>query len=407
MAGWRDPRGYLSVIALGVPVLLLIDQLARGRSIGEVYVVDVVAITTLVLVIGLGLWCRSDTRLARAQLVFLAAGFVAWALSTLLFVTRGSLTQPALMLLGVLLGLVLLRPPSPKQAVWAMDLLVGAVVVVALVALVLEASGMRQSWYGNLGLTDLLAIERDLYWIPLADLVGIDGRWAGPFDHPGRSGQAGAIVLVWGITRTGPRRIVFVLSGLAMVLLAGSNTAYLAAAAGACLVLAVRGLHRIGPLPRWVLLSLPVLGLIALAVIVIGPNTHLTGRASVWPVYAGLWQDSPWTGIGEEGILAAIADGRLPTWAYHAHNSWLDLLVRTGVFALVAGVVAMGAAVVAAWGSAVRRQIAPLALIVALLVGSMAQPIIVWMLPTFMMVTLILAVLMAGPDREPAVPATV
>ena len=66
------------------------------------------------------------------------------------------------------------------------------------------------------------------------------------------------------------------------------------------------------------------------------------------------------------------------------------------MLALVSGLIAMGAALVVAWGSAVRRQIEPLALIVTLLVGSMAQPIIVWTLPTFMIVTLVLSVMMAG-----------
>lgn len=397
MAVWRDPRGYLGAAVLGVSLLLLLNHLARGRSIGETYVVDIVAIGTLVAVVGLFLSCRSTERLARSQLLFLAGGLATWAISTILLVTRSTTTQPALMLVGTLLGLAILKPPSRRAAACAMDLLVGAVVVVAVIALVLEVSGVRSSWYAALDLGDLLTAERDLYWIPLADLLGIDGRWAGPFDHPGRSGQAGAIVLVWGITRTGWKRVAFVGSGVAMVLLAGSNTAYLSAAAGACVVAVAWGLRRLGPLPRWVLISLPILGVLALAAVVVGPNMGLTGRTSIWPAYVTLWQESPWTGAGASGIGQAISDGRLPSWAYHAHNSWLDLLARNGIVALAAGVTALVAAVVAAWGSAVRQQIAPLALIATLVVGSLAQPILAWTLPTVMIVTLVLAVLMSGP----------
>ena len=178
-----------------------------------------------------------------------------------------------------------------------------------------------------------------MYWIPLADLVGIDGRWAGPFDHPGRSGQAGAIVLVWGITRIGsaPGRASW-LSGLAMVLLAGSNTAYLAAAAGACVVLAAWGLRRVGPLPRWVA-HRPA----ASSACSCSPSSS---SARTWgspaarpsgPPTSSLWQELAVDRGGEAGIAQAITDGRLPAWAYHAHNSWLDLLARNGVLALVVG----------------------------------------------------------------------
>jgi O-antigen ligase len=102
-------------------------------------------------------------------------------------------------------------------------------------------------------------------------------------------------------------------------------------------------------------------------------------------------------GVGEVGIAQALVSEDLPTWAYHAHNSWLDLLARYGVVVLMAALVALVGALVTTAARAISGAVAPLAILITLLVGSIAQPILTWTLPTMWVTALVLVVLAAGP----------
>lgn len=411
----RDPRWFLTAGVLGILLLLLLGAVVSGLAVGPTYLADIVAIATLLAMVVLWAVSRPTAHLGTAQRVFLAGGFLAWAVCVVKVLTGGFPTQPALLLMGAMLGLALLRPPDARASGWLLDVLAVGVSAVSLVVLLMEVVGLKGSWYDELQLGDLLTMERSMYWTPLADLLGLDGRWAGPFDHPGRAGQVGALILVWGLTRRGWVRPVLVAAGALFVLLAGSNTAYLSVAVGLALLVVVTALRRFGQLPRWlarVAIAGALLAVVLLLVVIVGPNTGLTGRTTIWPTYLELWRSSPWTGVGDVGIGAAQHAGLLPAWAYHAHNSWLDLLVRYGVPALVLSVVAIGGAAVATVGYARRGSAGPLAVLAVLLVASITQPMIVWLLPTIPMTMLVLAVLASGPDpggpgqpREDAVSA--
>jgi O-antigen ligase len=131
--------------------------------------------------------------------------------------------------------------------------------------------------------------------------------------------------------------------------------------------------------------------------VVVGPNIGLSGRTTIWPTYLDLWRGSPWTGVGDAGVGAALSDGRLPAWAYHAHNSWLDLLARHGVVVLAFSAVAIVAAVMAALPDAIAGRAASLALLAVLLTASLTQPVVGWLVPTVPAVVLVLAVMFAQP----------
>ena len=407
-AAMRDPRAYLTVGVLGIVLILLLGAVATDVVVGPVYLTEAVAIVTVIVMGVMWALCRTDHRVTRAQAVFLAAGFVAWVLSVLQVLLAGLPMRPEALIMGALLGLALVRPPDRASAVWLIDLLAISLAVVCLVLVILESNQVLPSWYARIadpvGAHGLQVYEIQSYWTPLRDILGLDGRWAGPFDHPGRAGQAGALILVWGLTRRGGLRVALVGSGLLFVLLAGSNTAYLSVAVGLTVLIAVAALQRLGRLPRWGILAL-VLGSLAAAallfLVVVGPNPGLSGRTTVWPVYWDLWTTSPLTGVGDAAIAQAQQAELLPSWAYHAHNSWLDLLARRGIVVLALSVAAIAAALTVAVRSARLREPGPLALIVVVLVASITQPMVLWLLPTIPMVMVVLAVLAsATPDRD-------
>ena len=66
------------------------------------------------------------------------------------------------------------------------------------------------------------------------------------------------------------------------------------------------------------------------------PNTSLGRRIRLWHWGWTSWQDSPWLGLGVDSIRPLAAASDLPRQLDgfeipHLHNSWLELLVSTGV----------------------------------------------------------------------------
>lgn len=400
MPVWRDPRGYLGAGVAGVVLVLLGQFLIPSWSLGTVYVVDVVAIGTIVAMIALWLTARSTADTGRWQVLFLAATFGAWAAVTVLAISRFSVMQPAVLITGLLLGLALVKPPTAGQAAWVLDVLGWSLVVVIVVTLGLEATGTVPSWYDRWWATDLMLAEREQYWLPLAGVLGLDARWAGPFVHPGRVGEVAALLVAWGVTRVGTTRVVVTAGGLLALLLAGSRTSYLAAAAGVLAVVIIRGWPSLARPVRWAVVALGLGGLVATLVLIVGTNPGLTGRTSVWPTYYRLWQGDPLWGVGGAGVAQAQAQGLLPTWAYHAHSLWLDVLARHGLVVLVLVVAALASAVALAVGSARHGRGATAGVVVVLLVSSITHSLVDWSVPDVPMLFLVLAVLSTESHRQ-------
>ncbi|MES1992954.1 MAG: O-antigen ligase family protein [Pseudomonadota bacterium] len=66
------------------------------------------------------------------------------------------------------------------------------------------------------------------------------------------------------------------------------------------------------------------------------PNTSLGIRLHLWHWGWSTWQESPWLGVGVGSVWPLMAVNDLPrqpddTEFTHLHNSWLELLVSTGV----------------------------------------------------------------------------
>jgi hypothetical protein len=376
-------------------VWMLPDWTVLGGRSGTLVVVLIGWTVSVVL------WARTrGTTMATGSLrAFLVTVLLLWGYVVVLMNLRHEDLGVNALLTPVLLLMLIAKPPTSISALRATDAFAWALVAVSAASLALERFGISPSWYDTAGFDD--STDRLNYWLPLVDIFGIDGRWAGPFSHPNIAGPVGAFLLVYGVTRPGARRIVFAVSGGLILLLTSSRTSQGAALMGLVTLAMVWWLRRPSRLAagwRALIVALPAVLFFG---IVLKVNPNLTGRSEVWPTMVDLWRGSPVFGIGGAGFEDAIAAGTLPDWAHHGHNVPLDGLVRYG---LIGGVlvllVLVLAAVISFLGARAGGYAVGIALFVAILVGGMGDTIVHWEFPTNATYVLILAVLISV--RPPA-----
>jgi hypothetical protein len=390
----RFPDGalYLAVllvasVAQQVAEYLWLNPVVFGAS-RSAFIVDAVALAIAAVAFAR---YRPPRSWGNAGLACLATFFAIWVVALLGEIMRGGTISSATFMVPIVLVLVMVKRPTLAATRTAVDAFAWALVAAALLGLVLEMTGVMPSWYPN---AEWAQGDRQVYWIPLDGLLGLDGRWAGPFGHPSLTGPVGGFLVVYGFTRAAWRRWVFVGSGVLVLLLAASRSSMMAT------VLAVGGLAAVHLGRRRPRLG-GALALACLLVFVVVSASYLrgdsglSGRTTVWPVYVTLWQQSPWLGIGTEGISAAIDAGTLPGWARHAHDIWLDAATRTGLLGLALVVALFVQAMVAAVRAAVRGEAAAIGILLMLVFAGVNDTLVYWLRPTSIMMMLVSAVLLA------------
>ena len=69
---------------------------------------------------------------------------------------------------------------------------------------------------------------------------------------------------------------------------------------------------------------------------------NLNGRLEIWNAYGGVISRSGVFGIGTAGISDLLVSGQFPSSGGHAHNLFLDLLIRNGFVCLSIGAIIIG-----------------------------------------------------------------
>lgn len=389
---------FFVVIPVATAVDRLLELLVPGPVIASTwqaaFVFDVVAGVVAVL---LFLRYRPRSSWSPAVVWCLTTVLLVWVVAIGLSVSRGDGVSALALLVPLAAALPALKRPDPA-AVWlGVDIFCWTLLGVSAVALAAEVLGLIPSWYhGSPDPAAYIAGERLAYWIPLADPLGLDARWAGPFGHPSLAGPVGAFLLVYGLGRTGVRRVAFIVGGAAILLLAAGRGPLLATAIGVLVMLvtgAIRGRHRT---LAWVLAGVTAAAFVVGAALMVRGNTGLTGRTTIWPEYLTLWRQSPLVGVGATGIWDAIDQGALPDWASHAHSLTLDALTRMGLLGLIAVLALLGQCLTLGVRAARRGQGVGLALMAVVVCGTLTDTLIDWRFTGPVLVTLVLAVLLAG-----------
>jgi len=323
------------------------------------------------------IWAMLDRR-PRAQAwlsAFLVTMSVAWAVHLLLYRYHGDAFNYTALLYVPILFLIWWKPPTRDEAWAAVSVLAWTVSIVLVGTRLLESIGVL----AVRNQTDaLIAFDTENYFLPLNPVLGIEGRWPGPFGHNGDTAMMGALLIVIAVARWRRSSWVFLTVGVLTLLVTSGRASIGAAAAGLLIVFMFREGSFMW-LSRAVRIPIGIIALASGAWVLINRPAGMTGRNTIWPAFLELWQESPWIGVGGSGI----ATGNEWTIQFqHAHNMYLNDLTREGL--LGAGIqyaaVALGvviAARVAWWGMP-----GALAVISTYLITGITEPRNPWIAPS-------------------------
>lgn len=412
--GWRRSGYVVAILGTEVLVALLGTVDLPGSPGGNV--LQLIAYP-LGLLLGIVLWLRApSTGPAVGPLrVFLVLALTMCVLESGRVLIAGNPLSPVAITVVALLLLIWVKPPDRASGQRIVDAMAVILIAAVGIALILESVGVTLSWYRLYPMFDEI-IEGDnaTYWLPLASVFGLDGRWAGPFPHPNMAGPVGGFLIVVGLCRRGWLQWGAIGAGMLVLLLTGSRTSTIAALVGSLVVLIAVALvgwpH--ARAARAALLGSPALlvsFLVATAVhaapegVVPSPGStveqfsSLTGRTAIWPVYVRIWQESPWFGVPDVRIAQAIQGGELPGWAITAHNLLLDALVRFGVAGAMLVVLAIGVAVLMALRAARSGYAVGLGTLAVIVTSGLTETLVFWRVLAASTILLVLAVIASVP----------
>ena len=315
----------------------------------------------------LWLMCRQWATRSRWTVVFLFGLGISWVVHFALIQIHGDMSVHAVWLFVPVLILLLIKPPTWEAARQTLQALAWGIVGIALLTLLLERLGaLQQSFPGG---AEVIAWQEARYWLPLQDLLGVEGRWPGPFGSNQKTAFMAVISIIIGLTNTGWRRLILVLGGSFILVLTGSRGGFLALAIGVFILLAFsrwRTLERVPATYRLVIATLVFVG--AALLLYNQGSLGLTGRLPLWTGFLNLWEASPFIGVGQTGISSApaIVTWMDPTWM-DAHSIYVQQLTRYGILGSLFAFGSLLVGLAATMLAAIRRWSLPLALIAAYL----------------------------------------
>ncbi len=367
------------------------EPIYRGQP-ANIVVYFFVFLTAVVLWFGV----KSRGRARGWLLGFLILMSVAWIAHWFLYRLHGDAFNYTALMYVPILAMIWLKPPSVREAWVAILAFAWATTSILVLTRVLEMVGVLAVKTQSEG---VIAFDEERYFLPINDLLGIDGRWPGPFGHNGDTAMMGAFLIVIALGYWTKSSWVFLAVG-SFTLLITSGRASMGAVIAAIVILVMFAPHgRIARIPRWIRIWGGIGALIFGAVFMYSWSAGSTGRSAFWPAFLNLWESAPFVGIGSSGI--AVSGGITEQFG-HAHSLYIDELARYGLVGFITQFGAIAVGLVIAFLAAKRGMAGPLAILAAYLVTGVTEPRNNWISPTVTGTLLILAVVTAGVslDRE-------
>lgn len=382
---------YLSLLAAGVVLMQYSSNLWRGEAIFKgqsgalilFFVVFAISFLTWLFV------PRRDR--ARGLLsTFLILMAVAWFAHWILMRIHGDGTDYTAMLYVPILFMIWLKPPTLAESKIVILVFAWTVAIVMVLTRVLEMLGIltlpAQAQF-------VIEFDEERYFLPLNDLLGIDGRWTGPFGHNGDTAMMGALLIVIAVAFWTRSSWVFIAVGGFALILTNGRASIGATIAGLIVLIVFARSGLFSRIPRTLRIWGGVAALAVGAVFMYSMSAGATGRNSFWPAFLELWRSSPVVGIGTSGI--SVSGGITERYG-HAHNLYIDELARNGLVGFVTQFSALALGLYIVFLAARRGFAGPLAIMTAYLITGITEPRNGWLSPSVTGMLVILVVVSAG-----------
>lgn len=386
---------YVSILAIGVILaqyanyLWFEQPLVKGQAAS-------ILVSFATFGLALAAWVVLGRRNAATGWlrVFLGTLTAAWIVHLVLYRIHGDSFNYTSFLYVPILVMIWTKPPRQDEVRAAVLAFAWATSAVLVITRILEMAGALVIKPQAQG---VITFDKERYFLPLNDWLGIDGRWPGPFGHNGDTAMMAAFLIVIAFSYWTWASWVFILVGAATFLITDGRASIGATAAG---LLVIGMLTSSGPLARvqrkWRVLA-GVLILVLGGAYMYSRPAGLTGRENIWPAFIDLWHTSPWTGVGGSGIAVS---GGITEHFGHAHSLYIDELARNGVLGFVVQFTALSVGIFIAARAAGLGAPGPLAILVAYFVTGLTEPRNFWISPSVTGFLVILVVVAASAEVQ-------
>ncbi len=384
---------YLTVALLTVPLstisfyLFGTTPVLKGQSLG-----------ILVPIVGIGiaglLWliCASPTKTTRQLALFGLTLLSLWAYTTIRSLSLNEPYNYTAWLLPIFVIMVILKPPNRSEALKAADFFVFGLLGIAMLSHILHVTGIHEfpHYFYQIRYPEIIQTI-----LPMDDL-GLAYRWEGAFGSVSDAGPMGAFIFVFGIFRSGAKRIVILAGGLFILIFAFSFSSIFATLA-ALTFLVASTLSKQSPRRTPLLFVTLFVGQFALIAIYISFfDPTFNGRINIWGQYISEWPNHLLFGTGGEFISS-----RTDLFSHdHGHNLYVDTLLRYGAVGFILFMAVLVMLICLSWKAFKINSNVPIVILIVFALCIVGESLVLWRYNGAVTSWLIISALIANADID-------
>ena len=376
---------YVVLIGILAPIATIASYVYGLNAVFKGQSTSIVA-SFVVLGLALLLWIlyKSSYTPSRVFRYFLIFNIVAWAVIALLVWRDGDSFAYTTFIAPVIYLIILAKPSTYKWSLTAGDYFAFALVAIAIVSHILHVTGIHQ--YSSDGAASRLP--------EFMTLLGFDQRWGGPFVSTSDAGPVGAFIFFYSLLRTGWIRRTLAGTGIVILIISTSWTSIYASIVGIVVLLWFVPKLFGRTLTQSFRVSATTVIAVGTVIYVLVLDPTFNGRVGIWADYLEIWAKNPLVGIGTSGLVDMHGDALITH--QHAHNYYVDILTRHGLFGFVVTIPVLIVAGVIAYRAGRNGLVAAPALFVVFCVALVGETLVDWRSLGYVLMELLLMTLISA-----------
>jgi O-antigen ligase len=381
---------YLSAIFISIPLsvfsfyLFGTSPVLKGHSLGVLFPLAGFLVSVI-----LWFFVKSSTKASTELIVFGLLLFALWSYVTLRSLALSEPYNHTAWLLPAIVVMVLIKPPSRSQIFAAADIYVFTILAIAFMSHILHVTDIHNFPH----LYYPARYPEIIQSIFPMQTLGLDYRWEGPFGSVSDAGPMGAFIFIYGLFRTGIKRIMILSGGLFILVFAFSFSSIFATLVSLVFLLAVSLSKKIPsnavPLAFGFLISVTVA---SIALYIWRTNPTFNGRIPIWVQYVSEWPNHKMFGAGSQFLIERtdlLSND-------HGHNLYVDMLLRYG---LIGVLLFLALLISLAWLAWLARKCGtnyPIALLLVFVLCVVGETLVMWRYTGMVTLWIIISALVAN-----------